>query len=73
MKDSPWWITGDNSTVFSSFEGPQSQIQGRFGCGVLIRIFLCCVVNVVTTIVVGIDFGMHDSYQKFYYNYKFLS
>jgi hypothetical protein len=31
------------------------------------------IVSRVTTIVVGIDFGMHNNCQEFYYNYIFLS
>jgi len=29
-------------------------------------------VNIVTTIIVGADLGMHDSCQEFYCNYRFL-
>jgi hypothetical protein len=73
MKDSPWWIVGGNYLVSFGFRGFQPQIWGYFGCGVLVRVFLCCVVNVVTTIVIGIDLGMHDNCQQFYHNYIFLS
>jgi hypothetical protein len=34
---------------------------------------MLCVVSMVITIVVGADFGMHDNYQEFYYNYIFVS
>jgi hypothetical protein len=34
---------------------------------------MLCVVSMVTTIVVGIDLGMHDICQKFYCSYLFLS
>jgi hypothetical protein len=56
------------------FKGLQPQIGGQFGCGVPVKaFFMLCVVSMVTTIVVGIDLGMHDICQKFYCSYLFLS
>jgi hypothetical protein len=34
---------------------------------------MLCVMNMVTTIVVGDDLGTHDKCQEFYYSYRFLS
>ncbi len=42
LKYSPWWSVGDYLAIMlSGFKGIHSQIGGRFGCGVLVRLFLC--------------------------------
>jgi hypothetical protein len=33
---------------------------------------MLCVVSMMTTIVIGADFGAHDNCQGFYCNYRFL-
>jgi hypothetical protein len=43
LKDSPWWTIGGSSIMLFGFKGPQPRIGGQFGCGVLVRVFLCYV------------------------------
>jgi len=51
--------------MLSSLRGPQPWIGGQFGCGVLFRVFLCCVVSVVTMVAIGADIGAHDNYHVY--------
>jgi hypothetical protein len=50
-----FYVLGLDSCVIAS------ELVFWFGCGVPFKVFLCCVVNVVTTIVISVNIRTHNN------------